>query len=126
MNMTGSMGRPWVELEHPKPPRPQWDGGEHYRRMPGEEPSERALWWIRQLARGWNPPRRWTQECDDCRADLFGVHLWEQKELLNPIIEENARRAVRECVHVFRVQHVFSRGARDTFRRVCSLCGDYA
>ncbi len=86
---TGSMGRPWVTLERPKPPRVE--DRYAYWNDPPPEMSERCAYWLRQINAGWLPNRRISMEGYDGRAAWFGVWIWEYLHLLAPAIDR--RRA---------------------------------
>lgn len=80
---TGSLGRPWVQLE-PKPP--PVDDPERYWLDPPPELSERCRYWMRQIERGWLPNRSIRQDCADCQADWYGVYFWEVRHVLAPLL----------------------------------------
>lgn len=79
---TGSGGKPWVVYDSPKPP-PVGDRYTYWAHPPPEV-SGRAQWWLRQIDRGWRPPRRIRVECYDCSAEWYGIYIWEYLNLLAP------------------------------------------
>ncbi|WP_280420031.1 hypothetical protein [Nocardia carnea] len=81
---TGSAGRPWIELERPKPPKIT-DEMLYWADRPPEL-SERCRYWVRQLERGWLPNRRISMKCYHCSAVWYGVYLWEYLNVLAPLI----------------------------------------
>lgn len=81
---TGSLGRPWVELEQPKPARVA-NRYAYWTDWPPEL-SERCRYWLRQIERGWLPNRRLRAECYDCSAEWYGVWIWEYLNVLEPAI----------------------------------------
>jgi hypothetical protein len=85
---TGSLARPWVTLEQPRPPRVPdvyafWGD-------PPPTRSARCDYWLRQIEAGWLPNRRLRMECYDCSAAWFGVYLWEYLNVLVPAIAERS------------------------------------
>lgn len=82
---TGSGGRPWVELDRPKPPRV----ADHYAFWgdPPPERSERCAYWLRQIERGWTPNKYLSREGYDSSSEWFGVYIWEYVNVLSPAIE---------------------------------------
>lgn len=87
---TGSLGRPWVALEQPRPPAVE----DRYAYWSDPPPvlSARCRYWARQIEQGWLPNRRWRAECYDCSAALYGVYLWEYLEVIEPMIDRQVRR----------------------------------
>lgn len=82
---TGSHGRPWVTLE-PKPPKVE--EVETYWGDPPPEPSERCLYWVRQVRRGWLPNKYISREGYHTSAEWYGVWIWEYLHILSPMINE--------------------------------------
>lgn len=84
MRKTGSYGRPWIELEKPKPPRVP----DHYAywNSPPPQISDRCQYWLRQLDRGFIPNRYVRREGYDGTCAWFGVYLWEYLNLIAPAI----------------------------------------
>lgn len=84
---TGTDGRPWIELESPKPPcvRDKYE----YWTLPPPEPSERLTYWMRQIERGWRPSRRVGGMSYDSSAGWFGVYLWEYLNVIYPALRED-------------------------------------
>lgn len=89
---TGSEGRLWVQLDRPKPPRIH-DEMEYWE-SPPPQPSERCLYWTRQIERGWLPNRRISGECYHCSAVWYGVYIWEYLHVLAPLIDSKRRQVV--------------------------------
>lgn len=83
---TGSEGRPWVQLEKPKPPRIP-DDEERYWGQPPPTPSERCVYWVRQIERGWLPNRHISMNGYHTSAIWYGVYIWEYLNILYPLIE---------------------------------------
>lgn len=52
---TGSEGRPWIELERPKPAAINDDAYRYFGQIAPTELSERCKYWVRQIERGWLP-----------------------------------------------------------------------
>lgn len=88
---TGSEGRPWIELDRPKPPKV--DDVETYWPKPPPEPSEACMYWVRQIRRGWLPNRRISGEGYYTSAEWYGVWIWEYINVLFPLIESERSRA---------------------------------
>lgn len=88
---TGSGGRPWIQVDRPKPPRIRDE--ERYWSDPPPEPSERCLYWVRQIDRGWLPNRRIGGIGYHGAAVWFGVYLWEYLNVLAPLIGERRSKA---------------------------------
>lgn len=86
---TGGEGGPWVEIERPKPPRV----ADHYAYWtdPPPELSERCRYWARQIEHGWRPNKYISRECYDCRAEWYGVYIWELLNVLDPAIHEKRK-----------------------------------
>jgi hypothetical protein len=85
MGKTGTGGSPWVVLETPRPPRV----ADHYAfwRDPPPMMSARCWWWLRQIQRGWRPPRRVRYMGYDSTAQWYGVFMWEYLNLIYPATE---------------------------------------
>ena len=83
---TGSLGRPWVYLERPKPP-PVEDRYRFWIKPPAKL-SPRCVYWRRQIERGWLPNSRILGEGYDGCAQWFGVYIWEWLNVLWPLISE--------------------------------------
>lgn len=81
---TGSEGRPWVQLHHPKPPRVE-DEMRYWGDQP-PEPSPRCVYWVSQIERGWLPNRRIGMEGYHTSALWYGVYIWEYLNVLSPMI----------------------------------------
>lgn len=82
---TGTNGAPWVEYDSPKPPAV----ADHYSFW-GQPPplvSARCRWWLRQIVRGWRPPRRISGEGYDGAAQWYGVWMWEYFHLIDPALD---------------------------------------
>ncbi|WP_433568125.1 hypothetical protein ACQP1O_42995 (plasmid) [Nocardia sp. CA-151230] len=88
---TGGEGRPWIELEKPRPPRVD-DRYEYWQEAPATL-SPRCEYWLRQIRRGWLPNRRISAECYDCSAGWYGVYIWEYLHALAPLIAERRQLA---------------------------------
>lgn len=84
MPATGSHGRPWVTLEHPRPPAVPDPYA--YWSTPPPTMSPRCAYWLRQIDAGWLPNRRWRRHGRDVAADLFGVWLWEYLHVIAPAL----------------------------------------
>lgn len=81
---TGGEGTDWVILEKPKPPRVE----DHYQYW-GEappEPSQRCIYWVRQIERGWRPNRR-IPDCYCCGSEWHGVYIWEYLNVIRPLLD---------------------------------------
>lgn len=91
---TGSGGREWVQLDHPKPPRvPYAVYDKHWAHdNPPEHISPRCAWWMDQIVRGWRPNRRLRAECYDCSAGWYGVYIWEYLHLISPALDAHEGR----------------------------------
>lgn len=68
----------------PAPPRV--DDRYAYWTKPPPEPSERCRWWCSKIRAGWRPNRRVRKLGYDCRAEFFGVYIWEQLNILDPLL----------------------------------------
>lgn len=81
---TGTFGAPWVVYDSPKPP-PVPD---HYTFWSDPPPlmSERCRWWLRQIVRGWRPPKRIRYEGYDASAQWYGIWLWEWFNIISPAL----------------------------------------
>lgn len=84
---TGSGGRPWIELERPKP-SPIDDDEYRYFGDPPPGLSERCKYWVRQIERGWLPNKHISREGYSVKAEWFGVYIWEYVNVLAPLITE--------------------------------------
>lgn len=84
---TGSEGRAWVELEHPKPD-PVADRYEYWLKPP-PSPSQACQYWARQIERGWLPNRRISSYGYDTSAQWYGVWIWEYLNVLYPMINRS-------------------------------------
>lgn len=82
---TGSDGRIWVPLEHPRP-MPVKDRYEYWTNPPPAR-SERCTYWLRQIERGWLPNRRWRALGYDTSARVYGVWIWEYLNVIYPALE---------------------------------------
>ncbi|WP_280439014.1 hypothetical protein [Nocardia cyriacigeorgica] len=91
---TGTMGRQWVELDRPKPPRVA-DRYEYWTTQPPDL-SPACRYWVRQIERGWLPNRRISGHCYDCSAGWYGVWIWEYTNVLAPMIEERRQAGAPE------------------------------
>ncbi|MBY4212880.1 hypothetical protein HQO42_14920 [Rhodococcus fascians] len=87
---TGSGGRPWIELESPKPP-PVQDEQSYWMDAP-PEPSERCRYWVRQIEAGWMPNRSVSGNGYHGSAVWYGVWIWEYLNVLYPLIESKRGR----------------------------------
>lgn len=83
---TGAEGRPWVELERPKPP----PVADRYRYWDSPPPdlSPRCVYWTSQIEQGWLPNRRISRYGYDSSAGWYGVYIWEYLSVLSPMIAE--------------------------------------
>lgn len=80
---TGGWGGPWIDLE-PKPARVNHVEG-CWRDRPGML-SQRCVYWVRQILRGWRPSRRISGEGYYAAAEWYGVWLWEYLHVLFPLL----------------------------------------
>lgn len=80
---TGGWGGPWIELE-PKP-QPVNHISLHWETKP-DRLSERCVYWVRQILRGWRPPRRIAGEGYYGATEWYGVWLWEYLHVLFPLL----------------------------------------
>lgn len=80
---TGTLGRPWVEL----PPKPT-AVVDRYRYWTDRPPllSDRCVYWLEQIERGWLPSRRVRREGYDSSAEWYGVWIWEYLNVIAPAL----------------------------------------
>lgn len=83
---TGGGNTDWVEYDSPKPP-PVDDSYRYWGDAPPEL-SDRCLWWVRQISRGWQPNKHIRRECRDCSAQWYGVYLWEFINVIYPALKD--------------------------------------
>lgn len=88
---TGSGGRPWVQVERPKPP--PVEDRYLYWSDPPHAVSLRCLYWARQIDRGWLPNRRIGSYGYDTSAGWYGVYIWEYLNILFPLIQSKEQGA---------------------------------
>lgn len=86
---TGTEGRPWVELERPKP-HPVADRYLYWSDPPPRL-SEACLYWTRQIVRGWLPNRRIGSYGYDTSAGWYGVYIWEYLNVIYPMIDSKRK-----------------------------------
>ena len=82
---TGSEGRLWVDLEHPKPV-PVADRYTYWTIAPPRL-SESCEYWVRQIELGWLPNRRISTYGYDTSAAWYGVYVWEYLHVIYPLVE---------------------------------------
>jgi hypothetical protein len=86
---TGGGGGPWVELEHPKPPRVA-NPYDFWTEAPPER-SERCAYWLRQIEHGWRPNKYLAGEGYDAAAHWYGIYIWEYLNLIYPALSVEVR-----------------------------------
>lgn len=86
---TGTEGRPWVELEQPKPSLVT--DRYLYWSDPPPSLSDACLYWTRQIDRGWLPNRRIGSYGYDTSAGWYGVYIWEYLNVIYPLIDSKRK-----------------------------------
>lgn len=84
---TGGLGGDWVKLDSPKP-APVQDVYRYWIEQPPRL-SDRCLYWIQQIYRGWHPSRRIRKEGSDGAAEWYGVWLWEYENVIQPMLRNS-------------------------------------
>jgi hypothetical protein len=67
---------------------PKVSDGERYWGSAPPQLSDRCQYWVRQIERGWWPNRWYWRECYSCRADILGVYIWENQNVIEPLLRE--------------------------------------
>lgn len=62
---------------------------------PPPKPSARADYWVRRFNdRTWRPNKYVLRECDQCRAGMLGIYVWEAQHTMAPLFAQyEAERA---------------------------------
>lgn len=61
---------------------------EAYWSNPPMVPSDRCIWWVKQIENGWYPNRRINQLGYYLSAEFYGVYIYEYINVLSPLIEK--------------------------------------
>ena len=69
-----------------RPPNPPRVNRYDYWTDPPPGPSPRLAYWVEKIEAGWRPNRRISGMGYDCRAEFFGVYLWEYINVLYPLL----------------------------------------
>lgn len=83
-------------MKPPAPPRV--DRYLHWSKPPPKI-SARCWWWLDKITAGWRPGRRIRCLGYDCRAQFFGVYMWEQLNILDEAL------LAAETLDLIRKQH---------------------
>jgi hypothetical protein len=86
-----------VELERPKPPRVRDEQGYWTRQPPVL--SARCTYWVRQILRGWRPPRRVACLGYHGATVWYGAYLWEYLNVLFPLLHALERSQYVAAAH---------------------------
>ncbi len=70
------------------PPRVDtYSNGEKYWTTPPPLWSSRLHWWLERIEAGWRPGRRICRLGYYCKAEYFGVYIWEYLNVLSPRLD---------------------------------------
>lgn len=73
-------------LDDHKPNPPRVDNVERYWNHPPPDQSPRCAFWLRRIAAGWRPNKRWRELGYYDSAQRFGVYIWEWSNVIGPCL----------------------------------------